>query len=70
MTASHWGHRELPGMTEAKRALAARKGPATEADRPLRQSRPPRQIPGQLDLFRSGTGRTTAAEEAAERRKA
>jgi hypothetical protein len=42
--------RELPGMTEARRLLAARKGPATEADRPLRESRRPRVVPGQLTL--------------------
>jgi hypothetical protein len=45
--------RELPGMTEARRLLAARKGPATEADRP-RESQRPRVVPGQLDLFKAG----------------
>jgi hypothetical protein len=53
MTSKRYGAldwRELPGMTEARRLLAARKGPATEADRPVRESRRPRVVPGQLTL--------------------
>ena len=46
--------REIPGMVEARRLLKARRGKATEADRPDRPSTPKRQIPGQLDLFGSG----------------
>jgi hypothetical protein len=50
---------ELPGMIEAKRLIGARKGPATEADRPRRASKPPRVMPGQLALFReNGEERT------------
>ena len=37
-------------MRETRRLLNARKGPATEADRPRRQSKLPRVLPGQLDL--------------------
>jgi len=40
--------RELPGMTEARRLLGARRGPPTEADRPQPSSRGRRQLPGQL----------------------
>jgi hypothetical protein len=54
--------RQLPGMVEARRLLDARKGPATEADRPRRESQRPRVMPGQLDLFN-----TDAAERGGER---
>jgi hypothetical protein len=40
----------LPGLREAIRMLKARKGPATEDDRPRRPERPPRVLSGQLDL--------------------
>jgi hypothetical protein len=46
--------RQLPGMVEAMRLLHARKGPATEGDRPTRTSSPRRVPPGQLDLFKLG----------------
>jgi hypothetical protein len=66
MKTSHLDHRELPGLTEAKRIfMEARRGPATEADRPRRSRRARKQIPGQLNIFGAGN----AAEEAAERRK-
>ena len=37
-------------ITDTRRLLAARKGPPTEADAPRRQSRPPRVLPGQIDI--------------------
>jgi hypothetical protein len=43
--------RELPGMTDAKRALTARKCPPDEDDRPRRASRPAKVLPGQVDIF-------------------
>jgi hypothetical protein len=39
-----------PGLAEALRALRARKGPATEADRPCPRSKPPELLEGQLEL--------------------
>jgi hypothetical protein len=42
---------EHPTITLTKRLLGARKGPATETDRPVRTSRPARVIPGQLTIF-------------------
>jgi hypothetical protein len=44
-------HRQSPGLAEARRMLAARKGPPTEADRPQRASKPPRVLDGQIDIF-------------------
>jgi hypothetical protein len=40
-----------PGMAEAMRALRARPGRATEADRPRRRGSKPKMLPGQLDVF-------------------
>ena len=44
-------HRERPGIAEARRLLKARKGPPTDAERPLRPSKPPRVLDGQIDIF-------------------
>jgi hypothetical protein len=46
--------RQMPGMVEALRLLGARKGPATEGDRPTVTSRPRRVPPRQLGLFKLG----------------
>lgn len=37
-------------IAEALRALQARRGPATDTDRPRRKSQPARVLKGQLDL--------------------
>jgi hypothetical protein len=42
--------KERPGLSEARRMLAARKGPPTESDRPRRPSHPPRVLPRQIDI--------------------
>jgi hypothetical protein len=39
-----------PAVKQTYRLLKARKGPATDDDRPRRKSQPPQVIPGQLDL--------------------
>ena len=57
-SALNW--RALPGMTEAKRLLGARRGPATDADRPHRESRARKQIPGQLSIFGAGNAAEAA----------
>jgi hypothetical protein len=44
------GNQTKPGLAAALRALRARKGPATEADRPRRKSERPDLRDGQLDL--------------------
>jgi hypothetical protein len=41
----------LPGVRIATRMLRARKGPATEVDRPQRRGTPTRVLPGQLDIY-------------------
>jgi hypothetical protein len=43
--------KEHPGLSAARRMLGARKGPPTEADSPRRESRPPRVLPGQIDVY-------------------
>ena len=43
--------REHSALAEAKRLLAARNGPPTDADRQKRSSKPPQVLPGQLDIF-------------------
>jgi hypothetical protein len=40
-----------PALREASRALKARRGPATEEDRPQRKSRHTGVMKGQIDLF-------------------
>ena len=45
-----------------RQLLAARKGPPTEADGPRRGSRPPRVLPGQIDIHGTTHG-LAAAEE-------
>jgi hypothetical protein len=45
------GDQASPGLQEALRMLKARAGPATEDDRPRRESKPPRVLEGQLDLL-------------------
>jgi hypothetical protein len=52
--------RELPGMTEAKRLLGARRGPPTDADRPHRASQAPRPLAGQLSIFGAGNAAEAA----------
>ena len=42
--------RELPGVRAARRALKARRGPATEADAPPRGARPRPQLSGQTRI--------------------
>jgi hypothetical protein len=52
MTRSHTNRREvLPAVKEARRMFKAQKGPPTEADRPRRRSRPPKVLPGQMDIY-------------------
>jgi hypothetical protein len=61
MKSSHLEWRELPGMVEARRLLKeARKGPATDADRPRRESRARKQIAGQLSIFGAGNAAEAA----------
>jgi hypothetical protein len=50
-------HSARPGVAEARRLLKARKGPPTDADRPQRLSKPPRVLPGQIDIFGHVHGR-------------
>ena len=40
-----------PSLLNAMALQKGRKGPATEADRPKVQGKPPRVLPGQVDLF-------------------
>ena len=48
-----------------RQLLAARKGPPTEADGPRRPSRPPRVLPGQIDIdgITHGLGATDEPQE-------
>jgi hypothetical protein len=57
--------KELPGLREARRMRAARRGPPSEYDRPQHPSLPPRVLPGQVDIF----GTTHGLEAADERQE-
>jgi len=48
--------KQSPGVREARRLIVARKGPATEADAPIRSGRGPRPLPGQIDIYGSTHG--------------
>lgn len=57
---------EHPAVAEARRLLKARKGPPTEADRPVRVSRPRKPLPGQLDIVGRTHGLPDIAAQAAD----
>jgi hypothetical protein len=42
---------ERPALSEARRLAEADKRPPTYADTPRRGSRPPRVLPGQIDVY-------------------
>ena len=51
------------GIAHARQLLKARKGPPSEADRPRRPSRPPRVLPGQVDIHATTHGLDEDADE-------